>query len=471
MAATSLAAAGEGSEPVASADPPNVVLILIDDMGWKDLESYGGGVFRTPNMDRIGEGGIRFTDAYASCSVCAPTRASLMTGRDPGRLHFTALTGHEKSLGNVEKNPTGIKLIQPAIEAEDGLRGPETTLPKVLREHGYRTALFGKTHFGSGHENLGELGFDVAEEPRCDMWITPPAIVEEDPKRMTTITDKAIAFIDDAIERDRPFFVYVSHNAVHVQVQATREAYEAAEARMTEEEKERYSIHYVAMVDELDREVGRLLDHLEARGVADDTLVLFTSDNGGVEEVITRDPYKLTVNDPLRGQKAGQYEGSHRVPLMAQWPGRIPAGRESPEPAITMDLFPTILEAAGLPLRPDAHLDGVSLWPVLAGETDGIDREALFWHKPHYYVRNPPMSSVRIGDWVYLHYWEEALSPFGGRPHELFDLSEDLGQTTNLAAERPEVVARLRAALLEHLEAIDAEIPRINPDFRPRSQR
>lgn len=461
-----VAGSGMGVPTLAKAStetPQNVVLVLIDDMGWKDLGSYGGEVFETPNINKLAAEGMLFTDAYASCSICAPTRASLITGRYPGRLHFTALTNHHKQLGNVEANPTGIKLIQPEITQEDGVQPSEYTIGRAFREAGYRTALFGKTHFGSGRHNPSALGFDEHEEPRCDMWITPPAVVEKDPKRMTTITDRSIEFMRESKRRGKPFFLYVSHNAVHVQVQATQDAYIEAAERMTKEDKGVYDIHYVAMVNELDQEMGRLFDEMDRLGVANNTAVIFASDNGGVEEVVTSDPYKLTTNAPLRGQKGGQYEGSHRVPLIVKWPGMIEPGSVSNEVTITTDFYPTFLEMAGLPLQPQQHLDGISIAPALRGGT--LDRDAVYWHKPHYYSRNPPLSAVRSGRYKYILYWETELSPAGGRPHELFDLEADIGETNNLVDEKPEVAARLHQLLLRHVEESGCEIPKVNPQY------
>ncbi len=449
---------------------PNVILLLIDDLGWKDIGSYGGTVFKTPNIDRLAEQGMRFTNAYSAASVCAPTRASLITGKSPARLHFTALTGHHLQLGNVQKNPQGIKLIQPEITKKDGVQPEEFTIANAFREAGYSTALFGKTHFGAGGENLDAMGFDVHESPENDMWMTPPTIVETDPKRMTTITDRAIDFIKMALEKEKAFFLYLPHNAVHVQVQTTQSFYDAADARLTPAEKEVYSTHYVAMMDELDVEIGRLLAAVQQLGIADSTVFVLASDNGGVERVITKEPYKLTSMAPLRGQKGGQYEGSLRVPLIIHAPGVTAPGSVSNALTITADLYPTLLDLTGQRLRAEQHQDGVSLVPVLSGKAESV-HDALFWHIPHYYVETPPVSSVRRGDFVYLHYWEKALSPYGGRAHELFDLSSDIGQSRNLIDAEPEKAAELRQLLLDHLTKIRAEIPQANPAFVPPSER
>ena len=442
----------------------NVVFILIDDMGWKDLGCYGGEVFETPNIDRLASEGMRFTDAYAACSICAPTRVSLMTGKYPGRLHFTALVNHQKWLGNVEKNPTGVKLIQPPITADDGLQDFEHTLAHAFRDAGYRTALFGKTHFGNGQEDLTKIGFDVHEEPHCDMWITPPMVVDKDPKRMTTITDLSIEFMRDCKARGKPFFLYVPHNAVHVQVQATQPYYDKYERKLSDEQKKTYSPYYLAMVEELDLEIGRLLDEIDRLGLAKNTVIIFTSDNGGVADVVCKNPYTLTSIAPLRGQKGMQYEGSHRVPLIVKWPGTVAGGTVSHEVVITPDYYPTCLEMAGLPLQPKQHLDGVSMVPVLKSQGN-LERKAVYWHKPHYYTRNTPLSVVRYGKYKYILYWETELSPGGGQPNELFDLEKDMGETRNIASEFPEVAERLKKMLLQHLEANGSEIPVVNPQY------
>ncbi|MEA2067739.1 MAG: sulfatase-like hydrolase/transferase, partial [Verrucomicrobiota bacterium] len=321
----------------------------------------------------------------------------------------------------------------------------------------------------SGNEDLTALGFDVHDEPHCDMWITPPAVVPEDPKRMTTITDLSINFMRDSKEQGKPFFLYAPHNAVHVQVQCTQEALEKYERLLTDEQKKEYSPHYVAMVEELDREVGRLLAELDALGIAENTVVVFTSDNGGVDAVICKEPYKLTSMAPLRGQKGGQYEGSHRVPLIVRWPGKATPGMVSDEVVITPDYYPTCLEMAGLPLLPKQHLDGVSLVPVFTG-SESLKRKAVFWHKPHYYTTNPPLSAVRFGRYKYIIYWEKELSPYGGRPNELFDLEADIGETRNIAGAHPEVVARLKKMLLQHLRDSGCELPMVNPQYKQKSK-
>lgn len=447
----------------ADSSPLNVVFVLIDDMGWKDLGCYGGEVFETPNIDRLAAQGMRFTDAYAACSICAPTRASLITGKYPGRLHFTALTNHHKQLGNVEANPAGIKLIQPEITEEDGVQPSEYTIANAFRDAGYRTALFGKTHFGSGNEDLTRLGFDVHEEPHCDMWVTPPAVVPDDPKKMTTITDLSINFMRDSVAQQKPFFLYVPHNAVHVQVQCTQEVLEKYERLLTHEQKKEYSPYYVAMVEELDVEIGRLLKELDTLGIADNTAIIFTSDNGGVDEVICKSPYQLTSMAPLRGQKGGQYEGSDRVPLIVKWPGVTEPGSVSSEVAITPDYYPTCLEVAGLPLRPQQHLDGISIVPALNGGM--LNREAVYWHKPHYYEHNSPLSMILGGRYKYILYWENMLSPAGGHPAELFDLEADIGETKNIITEQPEVAARLHEMLMRHVRESGCEIPIANPQY------
>jgi len=452
-------------------DSLNIVFILIDDMGWKDLACYGGEVFETPNIDRLAAQGMRFTDAYAACSVCSPSRLSLVTGKYPGRLHLTALFNHQKSLGNVEKNPTGIKLIQPPITEEDCIENKpsEYLLPMAFRDAGYRTALFGKTHFGDGREDLDAMGFDVHEEPHCDQWVTPPAIMEKDPKRMTTITDLSIGFMRDCQARNKPFFLYVAHEAVHVQVQATQKYFDKYDRILSDNQKKIYSPYYVAMVEELDREVGRLLNEIESLGLTDNTAVIFTSDNGGVDTVICKNPYKLTSMVPLRGQKGGQYEGSDRVPLIVRWPGNVASGSVSHEVVITPDFYPTCLKMAGLRPRPEQHVDGISIVPALKG--GALVREAVYWHKPHYYTRNQPLSMVRCGRYKYILYWENELSPYGGHPNELFDLEADIGETRNIAAAHPEVVDRMKKMLLQHLRDSGCEIPKVNPDFLPPSRR
>lgn len=444
---------------------PNVVFILADDLGWADLGCTGSTFYETPHLDRLAKGGMRFTNGYASCPVCSPTRAAILTGKHPARLGTTDWFG-----GGARK---GKLLPAPYL---DYLPVDETTLAQVLRAAGYVSAMIGKWHLGGEGFDPLKYGFDVniagnrrGSPPSYFSPYKNPNLPDGPQGEQLTdrLTTEALKFIEK--NRDRPFFAYVAYHAVHTPLQAKKDLVQKyrtkAAARDTIDpftkldgvkvrQVQDHAV-YAAMLETLDVNVGRILDLLEKLGLAENTIVVFTSDNGGLS---TSEGWP-TSNLPLRVGKGWLYEGGTRVPLLLRWPGRIPAGRTSHVPAVSTDFFPTILDAAGLPLRPRQHLDGVSLLPVLTGKGILPPRD-LLWHYPHYSNQGGrPGGSIRRGDLVLIEHYEDGKL-------ELFDLAKDLGQKNDIASGHPREVADMRQALHRWRREVGAKMPTPNPNWK-----
>lgn len=431
-----LAAEQPGADPPAEDAPPNIVLILADDLGYGDLGCYGNQVNRTPHLDRLAREGMRFTDFYANASVCSPTRASLLTGQYPQR----------------------VKILEALGENARGLRQQETTIAEVLRDAGYATALMGKWHLGYHIENgPTRHGFEtfvghlhgatdyhshVDKYGRMDWWHNEQSVPEKG-YNTTLITRHSVRFIEQ--HRRRPFFLFVSHSAIHFPWMTPDDMPHRKEGTGYDTIEGKLGPHIGApiqpvvqrMVEELDASVGEIVAALERLRLTRRTLVFFTSDNGGIVRmrgVPIRPENAISSNAPYRGQKASPYEGGCRVPAIAWWPGRIAPRTESTAAAATMDLFPTLLEFAGVrtqPAGPAAQLDGVSLAPVLLRQ-ESLPERTLFWELGDSFA-------VRWRDW-------KLLSLHGETP-QLFDLARDPGERRDLAAEHPKLRDRL---LQEH---------------------
>ena len=452
----SAAAAAEGRKT-------NIVLFLIDDLGWRDIGANGSTYYQTPNIDRLAREGVRFTDAYAACAVCSPTRAAVLTGKYPARLLLTDW------LPNGRWDP---KSRLRSARFVRSLPLEEITLAEALREAGYRTASIGKWHLGGEPFSLPEHhGFDLniggnAHGAPGDFffpyegnWAIPTTgqrarwnvFADGKPGEYLTdrLTDEAVKFIRG--NRERPFFLYFPHYAVHTPLQAKPEVVAKYE-RVPEAQRHGKPV-YAAMVESMDDSVGRVMETLRELGLEKDTLVIFTSDNGGF--------YNATSNAPLRANKGAYYEGGIRVPLIIKWPGVARAGAVSAEPVISTDLYPTCLAAAGLPARPNQHVDGRNLQPVLA-QGAPLGRDSLFWHFPHYndHPHSVPSGVVRHGSWKLI----ETFDPEGV---ELYNLADDLGETRNLATAEPARTADLRRELETWRRAVGAEMMPPNPDYVP----
>ncbi len=462
LSAASLAA------PARAQQPPNFVIILVDDMGWTDLTCQGSKYFETPHVDRLAAGGMRFTDGYAACAVCSPTRAAVQTGRYPGRIGVTDWIRAEFQGGHIGpdgKNPTkyvgspGRPLLCPPNPLFMELS--ELTLAEALKPAGYVSCHIGKWHLGQRDQFPERQGYDF-NHGGCDLGQPPsyfdpyasnrplyeiPNLPPRKPGEYLTDreADEAVAFI--RANKDKPFFLNMDHYAVHTPIQAKKDVTAKYESKPKTNQK---NAAYAAMVESVDDSTGRIMAVLDELGLAERTVVIFTSDNGGL--------LGPTHNAPLRSGKGFPYEGGIRVPLIVRWPGQIEKGTTTDVPACSIDLFPTLLEMAEVPLPEDRAIDGVSLLPVLK-RTGTLDRDALFWHFPHYRGGLGPYSIIRQGDW-------KLIRRYDGDRRELYHLGKDLSETTDLAEKMPEKVEQLDAQLDAWLKATGAKLPRANPDYR-----
>jgi len=456
---------------------PNVVLIDVDDLGWADVGCFGSRYYETPNIDRLAREGLRFVEAYAACAVCSPTRAAIMTGRYPARVGVT-----DWIHAGFQLHEFGERIPEDKQYHEEYIGGPdrpllcprnplwmsldEITIAEALKTAGYTTCHIGKWHLGFDDWYPEKQGFDI-NIGGCDKGQPPtyfdpydsarygagniPTLTPRQPGEYLTDreADEACRFIE--AHRDGPFFLHLAHYAVHTPLEARPDLLEKYEAKPSTT-GQRNPV-YAAMVESVDQSVGRVVATLDRLGLAERTLVIFTSDNGGL------DP-SSTDNAPLRSGKGYPYEGGIRVPQIMRWQGHVPAGAETQAPVSSVDFFPTICEAAGVALPDDRPIDGVSLVALWRPE-GAIERDALFWHFPHYRGSDVvPYSIVRAGRWKLIKRYE-------GPTFELFDLAADLGETTDLAAERPEIVAALDQRLGAWLAETGARMPRANPDYRP----
>lgn len=452
---------------------PNIVMILIDDMGWRDLQCFGSTFYETPNIDALAAEGTVFTQAYASCPVCSPSRASLMTGKYPARVGLTQyLGGHDWG-----------KLME--VPYVDHLPLEEYTLPKALRDAGYHTWNVGKWHLGEkeyypehqGFEvNIGGCSWGHPAKGYFAPWgiETLPEDVPEGTYLTDYLTDRAV----DLIQKNdgAPFFLYWSHYAVHTPIQAKPEdlaRFEEKSRRMKLDQLDPYvegetfpcwhkrkervvrrlvqsDVPYAAMIWNLDQNVGRLVQALKDCGEYENTIIVFTSDNGGLSTA----EGSPTCNAPLSEGKGWGYEGGVRVPLIMAGPG-IQSHLWYDTPTTTPDWYPTFLELAGLPLHPEQHVDGVSIAPLLRGET--MPERPLFWHYPHYGNQGgEPVAAVRRGKYKLLKFFEDNHT-------ELYDLSEDIGESFDLTAKQPALSDELEKLLDDWITQVGGIIPQPNP--------
>jgi len=478
LAALGLVAAGCGPGTPADRDPPNVVVILIDDLGWRDLGVTGSTFYDTPAVDRLAAEGTRFARFYAASPVCSPTRASIMTGKYPARLGINNWIGGGDTA----------RLVEPPNVTQLPL--DEVTIGEAFRDAGYATAYFGKWHLGAAGFMPRDQGFDVmravneAGQPgayfypyRNDDWpvTNVPDLAGDAPGDYLTdrLTDEALGFLREP--RDRPFFLVLAHYAVHTPLQAKpdlearyaakRDALPVDTAPFTPEHGGAYTKErqdqpvYGGMIRSMDESVGRVLDTIDSLGIADRTIVVFVSDNGGLSTLPRAGPRVPTSNRPLRAGKGWVYEGGIRIPLVVRWPGVVPAGRVSEIPAITTDLYPTLLDLAGLPARPAQHLDGVSLAPELRG-AGGIPSRPLFWHFPHYHGSgHRPAGAVRQGRFKLIEWFESGSV-------ELYDLAADSGESVDLAGAEPQRARALREVLARWRAEVGARMPEPNPAWK-----
>jgi arylsulfatase A len=441
----------------AAAAPPNVVLILVDDLGWSDLGCQGSEFYETPHIDRLAASGMRLAHGYSACTVCSPTRAAVMTGRYPARLHVTDwIEGHKRPFAKLRVPDWTMHLPH-----------EETTIAEVFKSAGYATAHVGKWHLGSEEYWPTSQGFDqnVGGNHRGQ----PPSYffpyergeiklpgLDEGPEG-EYLTDRecreAIEFI--TAHKERPFFLYLAHYTVHTPLQAKETLVAKYRAKAQADAPQKNAV-YAAMIESLDESTGKILQALEDLNLRENTIVVFTSDNGGL--------MSSTTNLGLRAGKGSVYEGGVRVPLIFSLPGRIKPGTTSNTPGMSIDLLPTLVDLCGLALTETPAWDGVSLSPVLLG-TGKLPRDTLYWHYPHYHPGGAtPYGAVRSGNWRLVEFYEDDRV-------ELYNLEDDPAESRDLAASEPARRDELLAKLRDWRQEVGAQMPTPNPDFDPERNR
>ena len=454
----------------------NFIVILVDDMGWMDLSCQGSDFYQTPHVDRLAAEGMRFTNAYAACAVCSPTRAAIQTGRYPGRIGVTDWIRsrfQRGGIGTPEQNPVDYvggknrRFLCPPNPF--WMEHEELTIAEVLKNHGYQSAHIGKWHLGDVAWYPTGQGYD-ANFGGCD-YGQPPSYFDpfRQPNHKHEMIRNGIPFLpgkeegqyltdreaDEAVSfirkwKNQPFFLHLAHYAVHTPIQAE----ESATAKYRQDGKTESNAKYAAMVESVDRSTGRILETLDELGISDRTVILFTSDNGGLDR-----KGSPTDNAPLRSGKGFAYEGGIRVPFIVRWPNVVPSNQISNAPVCSIDVLPTLLSAGGVAIPSDRPIDGVNLVPHLrSGGREPLAYRPLIWHFPHYRHDPGPYSIIRRGNWKFIKFYDGE--------NELYHLGDDIGEQRNLAAERPVLVASLESALMGELVRMDARIPRLNPDFQ-----
>lgn len=467
----------------AAVERPNVVIFFVDDLGWTDVGCYGSDFYETPHVDQLAADGIRFTNAYAACTVCSPSRAAMLTGQYPARLHVTDfIPGHA-----VENTP----LTMP--DWTQRLKLEETTIAELLQNAGYRTAHLGKWHltprdrnsnpnddgnypeFYPEHQgfefNIGGCergapssyfwpygrGSTLAERKRNNTFRMLPGRPTPKYDEQTYLTDQ---LADEAVRLigefgQDPFLIYFPFYNVHTPLQGRPDLVAKYETKLKQHPNVRHrNAIYAAMVESFDHAIGRVMKQLEEQDVSNRTLVIFSSDNGGLAP-------KATSNSPLRQGKGSIYEGGVRVPTIIRWPGMVEAGSTCEEPVITVDFFPTILEATGIKTPQDlaSRVDGKSLVPLMSSPDRRLERDAIFWHYPHYHMMGAiPHSAIRVRDW-------KLIERHNGAPLELYHLPTDIHEDHNLAETEPDRTTQLRDRLHKWRAAVGAQMPVANPNY------
>lgn len=432
---------------------PNVIIFLVDDYGWVDSGCYGSRFYQTPNIDALAQAGMRFTNAYSACTVSSPTRAALMTGKYPARLHITDfIAGHNFAWARM--SPPDWRKYLPS---------EEITIAEILRDAGYATWHVGKWHLGQEEKyfpqnqgfdiNIGGCGAGAPGQPglKTNGYFSPYGIQYNLPSGpegeylTDRLTDEAIALIRTR-DKDRPFYLNMAHYAVHTPLQAKADKIARYE-RLVDSTYFQKNPVYAAMVESMDESLGRIMAELETQGIADNTILIFASDNGAL--------YRVSESHPLRAGKGSEFEGGIRTPLIVSWPGHIKPGSISDDPVITMDISATLMDLVDYEPAPD--VDGKSLMKVFKG--GHLKDRPLFWHYPHYHFAKP-FSAVRLGDWKLIEMLED-------NSIALYNLKTDIGETKNLAGKYPEKTAEMYALLKSWRKSVDAQYPVPNPHYDP----
>ncbi|MEM6689371.1 MAG: sulfatase [Planctomycetota bacterium] len=494
-------------------DPrPNIVFFLVDDLGWTDVGCYGSRFYETPNIDQLATEGVRFTDAYAACHVCSPTRASILTGKYPATLNLTDwLSGR--------RNFPFQRRLNAVINQH--LPYEETTIAEALKSLGYSTAIFGKWHLGKAPSTPLKHGFDIHVPNVPSNWNTfhgPFGMKNLESTKgdylTDRLTDEAIDWIDQ--QKDSPFFLYLAHFAVHDPIQGSKDLVEKYSRKRNETppsgspdfilegnpdspdnpspdelnrligtpefskhkvlpegtikvKQKQDNVQFAAMVESVDQSLGRVVAKLADLGIEDNTIVIFFSDNGGMAAMNVGNPKRVVPDEnvdraystsclPLRGAKGWLYEGGIRVPLIVKWPGKGESGRVCSEPVNSIDFFPTVLEMIGAGDQVPRGVEGINIAPLIKGES--INERALFWHFPHYsnHGMQSPGGAIRLGKYKLLEYFEN-------ESVQLFDLENDIGEQVDLSKQQTQITADLRERLHRWRESVDAQMMKPNPNF------
>ncbi len=443
---------------------PNIIMIVADDLGWYDLSCYGNDFIETPNLDQLAKEGIKFTDAYAAAPLCSPSRASLITGLHPIRVNIT-----EHIHGNRPPGPNQ-KLKTPPIAQQ--LNPKFKTIAEVLKAKDYNTAFIGKWHLGGGKFTPDNRGFDVniagAWNGLPKSFFYPFFNKGEKPELQNSskegdyltdvLTTKAIEYIEK--QKDSSFFLSLNYYSPHVPIEAKADLVEKYKKKRGTDTSESTmpNVHYAAMVESIDQNVGRILTKLKEFGVEENTLVLFTSDNGGlsVREVPAFAKHTPpTDNGMLKEGKGYVYEGGIREPLIIRWPKVIKKVKIDSTPVIAQDFYNTIMDITGIEER---TTDGLSLLPVFEG--DSISHRGLLWHLPHYSPqRGKPATAYREGDWKIIYFYEDDR-------YELYNLKSDISESNNLTEKSVDKLAELKQKMKDMLQNMDAKFPEPNPDYQ-----
>lgn len=447
---------------------PNVVFLLVDDMGWKDLAIYGSTFYETPNIDRLAAMGVRFTDAYSPNPVSSPTRAAIMTGKYPSRVGITDWIPGD--------DPKNRKMRGPEDLHELPLE--EVTVAEILKEEGYKTFFAGKWHLGDDGFLPTDQGFDTniggahyGQPPGGYYSPYKNRMLEDGPDGeflTDRLTNESLQFIEE--NKDNPFYLHLAFYTVHTPIQANKQYIEKFEKKRDQlevskplliQDGDAYSVQnqtdaaYASMIYALDVNVGRLLDQLESLNLMDNTLIIFTSDNGGLTTLLNPNWELPTSVVPLRAGKGWAYEGGMKVPFIVKPVGKSINGQVSETPIISMDIYPTILDYLNVDQRPEQHVDAKSLYNLIE-KGEEIDREALFFHYPHYHSSGwKPGSAIRMGDWKLIHFYEDD-------NYELYNLKDDISEKIDLSAKYPDRVVMLKEELQQKIEATNSSLPSLN---------
>ncbi len=446
---------------------PNVVLILVDDMGWTDLESFGSDLYQSPNIDKLANEGVQFTNSYSSCTVCSPTRASIVTGKYPARINVTDwIEGHKFPWAKLNVPDWTMYL-----DAE------EYTIAEAFKDAGYKTAHFGKWHLGEKEENWPENhGFDLNvggwkkgaphrnKKEGYNGYFTPygnPRLKDgPDGEYLTErLSNEVCNYIDQ--NSNESFFVNLWLYNVHTPLQAKQEKIDKYKV-LIDNTSNHKNPTYAAMVEHTDDAVGKIINTLKENGLYENTIILFSSDNGGL---IGKSKKKVTNNSPLRTGKGDIYEGGVRIPTIIYAPNHTLTSKKVDEPIISMDYYPTLADLAGITTEKitSQTVDGKSLLPLI--QEKEMQREAIYWHYPHYHQEGGvPYSAVRLGDW-------KLIENFETNTFELYNLKEDISESKNLTNEQPDLVAELKNKLTEWRVQVNAQYASPNENFKKSKER